>query len=166
MVISIINNSYRVFLAVLSIGKGRGTSTITVTVAVAFTIPLTVPINTIAVVPIAVAVTVTVIASSIRGRSPSAPVRGPGAAPPAVAVPVAIPVSVTVAVIVPVAVVPSTWATRTLATAGGASFIAPDGGRRILGPLWSRVSIALKHTILKSNTPECSGGSLQSIVHA
>ncbi|KXN85232.1 hypothetical protein AN958_11507 [Leucoagaricus sp. SymC.cos] len=96
---------------------------------------------------VTVAATVPIVTSLVGGGGPSTPVGRPGTGPPAVAV----PVTITVPVIVPVTVVPSTGTTRTFAafTRRGASFVAPNRGRGVLGPLESRVSIALKQMIRK-----------------
>lgn len=131
----IARNSMVLFGAFVGSGKGRGPST----VAIAFTVMFTVTVNTVAVVPItvAVAVTVSIIAPPIgpigRGGSASSPVRGPGAGPPAVTV----AITVTVPVVVPVAIVLSAGAAGafTITARRGASFVAPNGRGRILGPL-------------------------------
>lgn len=107
--------------------KRRGPSTFAVAVA------FTVTIATIAFISIpltvAVVVTVSIVAPSIRGRGPSTPAGRPGTGPPAVAVPI------TVTVMVPVSIIPSARTARTVSTRRRPSFVAPDRGRRILGPL-------------------------------
>lgn len=111
--------------------KRRGPSTFAVAVA------FTVTIATIAFISIpltvAVVVTVSIVAPSIRGRGPSTPAGRPGTGPPAVAVPIT--VTVAVAIMVPVSIIPSARTARTVSTRRRPSFVAPDRGRRILGPL-------------------------------